>query len=152
VKTARNLGRRILVVVSVLQFWLPRLAIAPITTAGTAGCACGERGSPMIFDAATVERNPRVEVSGEACNAQSVECMHRDDRDRCDTFWIVPLRAGVCRISVQFDDNGKTTAIEDQVDYVDDTKYPCRGNVRPVHDSTITRINSGAKAPATGGT
>jgi len=119
--------------------WAPRLAVPAAAPVMLTGCGCPERGSAVVFDAATVERQPQIVVSGEACNAASVVCMHRDAQDRCDTFWIEPLREGRCIFSARFSDG---TAIEDAIDYELDTEYPCRGNLRPRPDH-VTRIYSG---------
>jgi hypothetical protein len=123
-------------VVAITVAWLPRLAV-PLTATG---CVCGERGSAVEFDAATVERQPEIVVEGDACNAKSVECMHRDAKDRCDVFWIDPIKEGRCIFSARFSDG---TRIEEAIDYELDGKYPCRGNVRPRHDH-VTRIYSGS--------
>lgn len=119
--------------------WLPRVAvsIAPLTMTG---CECGERGSAVLFDARTVERQPEIVVDGEACNARSVLCVHRDAKDRCDTFWIDPIREGRCIFSARFSDG---TRIEEAIDYELDDSYPCRGNVRPRQDH-VTKIYSGS--------
>ena len=114
--------------------WAPRIA-APIALGG---CSCPEDGSAVVFDVATVEREPQIVVSGEACNPQSVECMHRDVHDRCDTFWIVPTGPGRCLFSARFSDG---TSIEDAIDYVADEEYPCRGNLRP-RPQHVTHISS----------
>jgi hypothetical protein len=118
---------------------LPRLALPVAGSATMTGCTCGERGSAVVFDAATVEREPAIVVAGDVCNAESVVCLHRDAKDRCDTFWIVPIKEGRCIFTARFSDR---TEIEEAIDYDVDGEYPCRGNVRPRHDH-VTRINSG---------
>jgi hypothetical protein len=118
--------------------WLPRVAIPLAAPIGAVGCTCPERGSPVIFDEATVAREPTIFVEGDACDAKSVECMHRDAKDRCDTFWIVPTNEGQCVFSARFPDG---TSIESVIDYNLDGEWPCRGNVRPTHEH-VARVNS----------
>ncbi|MDF2691971.1 MAG: hypothetical protein K0S65_354 [Labilithrix sp.] len=118
--------------------WIGRLAMPVGAPALLSGCACGERGSAVVFDEATVEREPAVYVEGEACNTASVVCMHRDAKDRCDTFWIDPIREGRCVFSARFADGSR---LEEAIEYDRDDEYPCRGNVRPRHDG-LTRIRS----------
>lgn len=122
-----------------VALWLPRLAV-PVAAAG---CGCPERGSAVELDAATVERAPAIVVDGDACNAESVTCLHRDAKDRCDTLWIEPLGPGQCLFSARFPDG---TRIEEVIDYELDDEYPCRGNVRRRHDH-VTRIYSGSLPP-----
>lgn len=119
--------------------WAPRIAVPVAVPVATTACGCPERGSAVVFDAATMARQPAIVLEGEACNAQSLECMHRDGHDRCDTFWINPIREGRCIFSARFPDG---TTIEDAIDYELDTEYPCRGNLRPRPDH-VTRIHSG---------
>lgn len=130
--------RRAIALGAVAVAWLPRLTVSTAAPVVMTACGCPERGSAVVFDAATVERQPEIVVQGEACNAASVECMHRDAQDRCDTFWIVPIREGRCIFSARFSDG---TAIEDAIDYERDDEYPCRGNLRPRPDH-VTRIYS----------
>jgi hypothetical protein len=85
----------------------------------------------VILEAATVERQPEIVVGGEACNAQSIDCMHRDAQGRCDTFWIDPLREGRCVFTARFSDG---TALAETIDFDLDGEWPCRGNIRPRHD------------------
>lgn len=102
------------------------LAFLP-PAAATLACNCPETGSPVELSYATVARDPKVSLSGDA----RLECVRRDTADRCSAYWIVPQTKGSVTFTLHFDD-GTTSA--DTIEYVDDTEYPCRGNIRPVHD------------------
>ena len=109
------------------------LLLALLPPAGaTVACNCAETGSPVVLTAATIARNPQIELAGDA----KVLCVQRNPDDHCTTFWIVPTRAGTVTFTVVFDDG---TRLSDTTEYVYDTEYPCRDNIRPVHDK-VTRL------------
>jgi len=109
------------------------LLLALLPPAGaTMACNCEETGSPVDLSAATVARDPQVDLTGDA----RIECVRRDRADRCTAFWIVPHSAGTVTIALRFNDGSH---VEDTIEYVDNTEYPCRGNLRPVHDR-FTRL------------
>ena len=68
-----------------LVAWAPRAAPLALTA-----CQCPPRGTAVVYDEATTEREPTFSVSGPACEAKDVVCQHRDPKDRCDVFWIEP--------------------------------------------------------------
>lgn len=120
---------------------LPRFALPVALPLATVGCNCQDDGSAVAFDRATTERSPQLVVTGDACSARSLECMHRDDADRCDVFWIVPERPGHCVFTARFDDG---TAMEAAFDYEFDGEWPCRGSIRPHDGGRVVRFNSGS--------
>ncbi len=136
---AASWSRRVVALSVVALAWAPRVALPVAAPALVTGCNCPDRGSAVVLDATAVERQPQIVVSGEACNAKSVECMHRDAQDRCDTFWIVPTDEGRCSFSARFPDG---SALEHEIDYVVDDEYPCRGNIR-ARGPDVTRLGFG---------
>src|SRR4051794_3648655 len=102
------------------------LAFLPPASA-TMACNCPDEGSYAEFYAASMEKNPQIEVSGDA----RIECMHRNVRDQCDGVWIIPNQPGVVTLTLRFPDG---TFATDSIDYLYDGHYPCRGDLRPVHD------------------
>jgi hypothetical protein len=125
-------GVVIALMVGVLRALVPTTTIA-ITTSG---CQCAERGTAVVLDSSVVARDPKFGVGGEACSPGNVVCQHRDATDRCDVYWIEPDRQGKCRVTVTFADG---SGFDETIDFDEDEKYPCRGNVRPRRDGG-TRI------------
>lgn len=105
------------------------LAFLPPATATTA-CNCPDEGSYAELSAASMAKDPKIEVSGDA----KIECMHRNERDQCDGFWIVPASAGTVTVTLHFSDG---TSASDSIEYLRDGHYPCRGDLRPVRDKVI---------------
>jgi hypothetical protein len=105
------------------------LAFLPPASA-TMACNCPDAGSYAEFSAASMARNPQLQITGDA----RVECMHRNVRDQCDGLWILPGQPGVVTVTLVFPDG---TSAEDSVDYLYDGHYPCRGDLRPVRDKVI---------------
>ena len=105
------------------------LAFLPPATA-TMACNCPDAGSYAEFYAASMDKNPELEITGDA----RVECMHRNLRDQCDGLWIVPSKPGVVTLTLHFPDG---TSTSDSVDYIYDGHYPCRGDLRSVRDKVI---------------
>ncbi|MCW5834886.1 MAG: hypothetical protein KIS78_20970 [Labilithrix sp.] len=118
---------------------LGRLAVATVVVpAAVTGCTCGQHGSAVELDRASVERRPIIAVEGGACDATSVSCARHDTTGRCEVYWITPTREGRCTISARFSDD---TQMEDEIEYHADSEYPCRGYIRPRHDH-VTRFYS----------
>lgn len=105
------------------------LAFLPPASA-TMACNCPDEGSYAEFSAASMAKDPTIEVSGDA----RVECMHRNLHDQCDGLWIVPSKPGVVTLTLRFSDG---TSASDSIDYLYDGTYPCRGDLRPVHEKVI---------------
>lgn len=103
------------------------LAFLPSATAELA-CNCPDEGSAIELATATVARKPVVTVT--AGNA-TLQCVERTDADECSTFWIVPHAAGTVTVTATFPDG---TSESDSLEYIHDGHYPCRGDLRPVHD------------------
>lgn len=103
------------------------LALLPPAAGATVACNCNETGSPVELTPATLARRPQVELTGDA----RVECVQRKPDEQCTVYWIVPYKKGTVTFSLVFDDGTRTS---DTIEYVDDTEYPCRGNIRPVRD------------------
>ncbi|MBX3219801.1 MAG: hypothetical protein KF795_04730 [Labilithrix sp.] len=118
---------------------LGRLALATVAVpAAVSGCTCGEHGSAVELDRASIEREPQIAVAGEACDATSLSCARHDTQGRCEVYWITPTREGQCVVSARFSDD---TQIEEAIEYHADSQYPCRGYIRPRHDH-VTRFYS----------
>lgn len=105
------------------------LAFLP-PAASTVACNCPDEGSYAEFTAASMAKDPKIEVGGDA----RVECMHRNTRDQCDGIWIIPASAGTVTITLRFADG---TSASDSIEYLHDGHYPCRGDLRPVRDKVI---------------
>jgi hypothetical protein len=105
------------------------LAFLPPASA-TMACNCPDAGSYAEFNAASMAKDPELEITGDA----RVECMHRNLRDQCDGLWIIPSQPGVVTLTLHFPDG---TSASDSVDYLYDGHYPCRGDLRPVRDKVI---------------
>jgi hypothetical protein len=133
VTTKRRIGA---VAASIVFALFTRAPVAASIAVATSGCQCAERGTAVILDTEVVARDPKFGVGGEACSPRSVVCQHRDAADRCDTYWIEPERQGLCRVTVTFADG---SGFDETIDFDEDEKYPCRGNVRPRRDG-VTRI------------
>ncbi|MBX3230429.1 MAG: hypothetical protein KIT84_03155 [Labilithrix sp.] len=108
------------------------LVFLPPAAATTLACNCAETGSPVEIASSTLDREPELRLTGDA----RLECMRRDKANRCDVYWIVPAKAGTVTIALDFPDGVR---VEDVIEYGTDDAYPCRGNIRPVHDH-ITRF------------
>ena len=105
------------------------LAFLPPASA-TMACNCPDAGSYAEFHAESMAKNPTLEITGEA----KVECMHRNVRDQCDGLWILPNQPGLVTLTLHFPDG---TSASDSIEYLYDGTYPCRGDLRPVHDKVI---------------
>ncbi len=105
------------------------LAFLPPASA-TMACNCPDAGSYAEFSAASMDKNPQIEITNDA----RFECMHRNLKDQCDGIWIIPSKPGVVTLTLRFSDG---TFATDSIDYLYDGSYPCRGDLRPVHDKVI---------------
>ena len=105
------------------------LAFLPPATTALPACNCPDEGSYAEFTAESMAKEPVLEVTG-----ARTECMHRDRRDQCDGVWLIPSEAGTVTVTLRFPDG---TTASDSVEYLHDGAYPCRGDLRPVHDKVI---------------
>lgn len=93
----------------------------------TLACNCPDEGSYAEIIPESAAKEPQIAIGGDA----RIECMHRNARDYCDGFWIIPGSAGTVTVTLQFSDG---TVKSDSIEYIHDGTYPCRGDLRPVHD------------------
>ena len=99
------------------------LALLPPAATATLACNCPDEGS-------AIELSKPANVAVTA-GAATLQCVERSNADRCTTFWIVPHAPGDVTVTATYPDG---TTADDTIAYRHDGTYPCRGDLRAVHD------------------
>lgn len=104
------------------------LAFLPPAASASLACNCPDEGSDIEIATSSLPKKPVITVTaGDA----SLQCVERTDQNQCYSFWIVPHAAGNVTVTATFADG---TSASDTIEYIHDGHYPCRGDLRPIHD------------------